>query len=111
VSALTAAVVPTTFARTCCIGLEPVLLRLKNLGNLCGIDRSGHVAVDDLQFSASGLVCDRGYLSLNDLATVKANPDPGAYAVVHILSILPSIDRVMVVAWEARELSTRLTCG
>jgi hypothetical protein len=58
----------------------------KNLDTLRWIDRRGHVAIEDLQFSASGLVCDCGYLSLYKFAAVKA--DAGAYAVVHIVSIL-----------------------
>jgi hypothetical protein len=60
----------------------------QNFGNLRWINRRGNVAVDDLQFSASGLVRDYRYLSLNDFAAVKADPDAGAYAVIHFLSIL-----------------------
>jgi hypothetical protein len=93
---------------------EPRLPKLgcrQDFGNLRWIDRCGYIAVDDLQFSASGLVRDRRYLSLDNFAAVEAHPDAGAYAVIHILSIRPSIDGVMVVTWEARDLSKRLTCG
>jgi hypothetical protein len=76
-----------------------------------GLIERGHVAVDDLQFSSGGLIRDCRYLSLDNFTAIETDPDPGAYAVTHVLSILPSIDRVMVVAWKARELSTRLTCG
>ena len=34
------------------------------------------------------MVRDRGDLSLDNLAAVKADPDAGAYAVIHIVSIL-----------------------
>jgi hypothetical protein len=40
----------------------------RDFGNLRGIDRRGHVAIDDLQFSASGLVCDCRNFSLDILA-------------------------------------------
>jgi hypothetical protein len=40
----------------------------KNLDNLRWIDRRSHVAIDDLQFSASGLVCDCRNFSLDILA-------------------------------------------
>jgi hypothetical protein len=39
--------------------------RREDFGNLRGIDRRGHVAIDDLQVSPVGLVCDCGYLSLD----------------------------------------------
>jgi len=61
--------------------------RREDFGNLRGIDRRGNVAVEDLQFSASGLVRDCRYLSLDNLSAVEANPDAGAYAVIHIVSI------------------------
>ena len=54
---------------------------------LRGIDRRDHVAINDLQFSAGGLVRDCCYLSFDNFAAVKADPDAGAYAVVHIVSI------------------------
>ena len=63
--------------------IVPSLSLLQNFGNLPWIDRRDHVAVDDLQFPASGLVRDCGYLSLDNFAAVKADPDAGAYVVVH----------------------------
>jgi hypothetical protein len=68
--------------------IVPSLSLLQNFGNLRGINRRGHVAVDDLQFSTGGLVCDRGYFGLDNFAAVEADPDPRAYAVIHIVSIL-----------------------
>jgi hypothetical protein len=59
--------------------------------NLRGINRSGHVAIDDLKFSSGGLVCDGGYLSLDKFAAVEAHPDAGTYAVIHILKYTPRI--------------------
>jgi hypothetical protein len=44
-------------------------------GNLCWIDRRSQVAIDDLEFPASGLVCDGRYLSLDNFATVEADTD------------------------------------
>jgi hypothetical protein len=52
--------------------------RREDFGNLRGIDRRGHVAIDDLQVSPVGLVCDCGCLSLDKLAAIKADPDAGA---------------------------------
>jgi hypothetical protein len=71
--------------------IVPSLSLLQNFGNLRWIDRRGHVAIDDLKFSAGGLVCDGGYFSLDNLAAVEADPDAGAYAVIHIVSILASL--------------------
>ena len=51
-------------------------------------DRSGYVAVDNFQFSPGGLVRDGRYLSFYKFAAVEADPDAGAYAVIHIVSIL-----------------------
>jgi hypothetical protein len=61
----------------------------QNFGNLRWIDRCRHVALDDLQFSASGLVRDCRYLSLDNFAAVEADPDAGAYAIVHVLKCTP----------------------
>jgi hypothetical protein len=41
-----------------------------------------------LQSSTGGLVRDGGYLSFDNFAAVKADPDARAYVVIHILSIL-----------------------
>ena len=66
--------------------------RREDFGNLRGIDRRGHVAIDDLKFPSGGLVCDRGYLSLDNFAAVEADPDSGACAVIHIVSVLALVD-------------------
>jgi hypothetical protein len=71
--------------------IVPSLSLLQNFGNLRGINRRGHVAVDDLQFSTGGLVCDRGYFGLDNFAAVEADPDAGAYAVIHASSVLAPI--------------------
>ena len=63
--------------------IVPSLSLLQDCGNLRWIDRRDHVAVDDLQFPASGLVRDCGYLSLDNFAAIEADSDAGAYAVVH----------------------------
>ena len=62
----------------------------QNVGNLRWINRRDHVAVNDLQFSTSGPVRDCCYLSLDNFAAVEADPDAGAYAVIHIVIILAS---------------------
>jgi hypothetical protein len=62
----------------------------QDFGNLRGINRHGHVSVDDLQFSPSGLVRDCHYLSLDNFAAIKADPDAEAYAVIHMAIILAS---------------------
>ena len=59
---------------------------------------------------AAAVMKSHPHASLDNFAAVEADPDAGAYAVIDILSRLPSIDRVMAVTWEARELSKRLTC-
>jgi hypothetical protein len=41
-----------------------------------------------LKFSSGGLVCDCGYLSLDNFAAIETDPDAGAYAVIHFVSIL-----------------------
>ena len=68
-----------------CASGDAFLSLLQDFGNLRRINRRGHVAVDDLQFSASGLVRDCRYLSLDNFAAVKTDPDAGAYAVIHIV--------------------------
>jgi hypothetical protein len=50
----------------------------EDFGNLRWIDRRGHVTADDLNFSASGLVCDCCYLSLDNFAAIEADPDAEA---------------------------------
>lgn len=57
----------------------------EDFGNLRWIDRRGHVAIDDLELPASGLVCDGGYFSLDNFAVVEFYPNAGAYAVIHRL--------------------------
>ena len=89
------------------LGFACALCCGQDFSNLRWIYRRRNCAVDDLQFSPSGLVRDRGYFSLNNFAAVEADADAGAYTVIHILSILPSIDSVMVVTWETRERSKR----
>ena len=46
----------------------------------------------DLQFSVRGLVCDGGYPCLDNFAAIEADPDAGAYAVIHIVSVLALVD-------------------
>jgi hypothetical protein len=75
-------------AKTVEPGVVSALRCQDDSGDLRWINRRRHVAVDDLQFSASGLVRDRGYFSLDNVSAVKAYPDAGAYAVIHIVSIL-----------------------
>jgi hypothetical protein len=58
--------------------IVPSLSLLQNFGNLRWIDRRGDIAIDDLEFSASGLVRDGRYLSLDHFAAVEADPDAGA---------------------------------
>ena len=72
------------------LGLAFALRCRQDFGNLRWIDRRGHVAVDDLKFSPGGLVRDRCYRGLDNFAAVKADPDAGAYAVIHIAIILAS---------------------
>jgi len=60
------------------LGFASALCCREDFGNLCWIDRCRHVAIGDLQFSASGLVRDGGYFSLDDFAAVEADPDAGA---------------------------------
>jgi hypothetical protein len=43
-------------------------------------------------YSPSGLIRDCRYLSLDNFTAVKADPDAGAYAVVHIVSVLALVD-------------------
>jgi len=64
--------------------LKDILCGRQNFGNLRGINRRLHAAIDDLQLAASRLICDRRYLSLYNFAAVEADPDAGAYDVVHI---------------------------
>ena len=68
-------------------GVVSALRCREDFGNLRWIDRRGHVAVDDLKFSPSGLVCDGRYLSLDNFAAVEADPDAGAYAVIHTINV------------------------
>ena len=70
------------------LGFASALCCREDFGNLRWIDRRGHVAVDDLQFSAGGVVRNRCYLGFDNFAAVEADPDAGAYAVVHAASIL-----------------------
>lgn len=60
----------------------------QNFGNLRRINRRRDAAIDDLQFSASGVVRNRCYLGLDNFAAVEADPDAGAYAIIHSVSIL-----------------------
>jgi hypothetical protein len=59
------------------------LLWRKNLRDLRGIDRHRHAAIDDLHLTTCRLIRDSRYLSLDNFAAVEADPDSGAYAVVH----------------------------
>jgi hypothetical protein len=93
-STLSCAVVacPRRVPRSCdsgdCCDSRGTWIEWQNFGNLRRINRRRHVAVDDLHLPPCGLVCDRRYFSLNNFAAVKADSDAGAYAVVHVLSIL-----------------------
>jgi hypothetical protein len=69
------------------VGFACALCCWEDFGNLRGINRRGYVAVDDLQFSASGLVRDRGYFSLDNFAAVEADPDAGAYRFLFALGL------------------------
>jgi hypothetical protein len=66
-------------------GFVSALRFREDFGNLRGIDRRGHVAIDDLHLAASRLVCDGRYLSFDNFAAVEADPDARAYAVIHIV--------------------------
>jgi hypothetical protein len=67
-----------------------ILCGRQNFSNLGRIDRHGSVAVDDSQFSASGLVRDCRYLRLNNLAA-GSDSDTRADAVAVILTLCPQL--------------------